>query len=78
MIAFQNIKTGEFLSSRTDWTHCQLLSDAYPFHQNDEKHMRETYPLKDYRTVNYSSRIDHPMNDLAKLTREQLAARYPI
>ena len=79
MIAFQHIRGGSFLASPTSWAHCDLLADAYPWHETDEARLRaEKNFLADYRTVTFSTRIDHPMNDLSKLTPEQLAARYPI
>jgi hypothetical protein len=79
MIAFQHIKSGEFLRSRSEWSHAALLADAYPFHSSDEAPMRRDWPaLAAYRTVTFSTRIDHPLNNLASLTREQLAERYPI
>lgn len=79
MIAFQHIKSGRYLASRSDWSHSALLADAFPFHPIDEAPMRERFPaLSQYRTVTWSSRIDHPSNNLANLSREELAARYPI
>ncbi len=83
MISFQHIKTGEFLASASSWMHCPsncaLLCDAYPWHESDEAFMRGAHAfLRDYRTVTFSTRIDHPLNDLANLTREELATRYPI
>jgi len=82
MIAFQNTKTGLYLrrASETESEWVKLLADSMPWHPNDEKWMRERYGflLSDCRTVTFSSRIDHPANDLARLTREELAERYPI
>jgi hypothetical protein len=79
MISFQHIKSGQFLASPTGWTHSDLLADAYPWAECDEARLRDGTPfLSDYRTVTFSTRIDHPANDLAKLSREQLAERYPI
>lgn len=92
MISFQNIRTGLFFSGfaynppseRSDrrcepqWS--KLLSDAYPYNQAaDEDRMRRDWPfLAECRTVIFSTRIDHPANNLANLTREELAERYPI
>lgn len=79
MIAFQHIKSGEFLSTSDGFNTMPLLADAYPWHESDEVHLRFSNPfLEDYRTVTFSTRIDHPSKNLAVLTREQLAARYPI
>lgn len=79
MIAFQHVETGGFLASLSQMTHAALLADAYPWHQGAEARLRDKHPfLGDYRTVTYSTRIDHHANDLAKLTRDQLAERYPI
>lgn len=79
MIAFQHIESSGFLASLGERSHAALLADAYPWHQTDEKRLRDKYPfLGDYRTVTFSTRIDHPSNDLAKMSREQLAERYPI
>lgn len=85
MIAFQHIKSGEFLAGAPNfpWLHCPsnvaLLADAYPWHESDEAFVRGSHAfLVDYRTVTFSTRIDHPSNDLSNLTREQLAERYPI
>ena len=79
MIAFQHIESGGFLASQTGWSHTDLLADAYPWHASDETWLRDKHPfLGDYRTVVFSTRIDHPQNNLATLTREQLAERYPI
>jgi len=79
MITFQHIKSGRYLASRSDWSHAVLLADAYPFHVNDEAPMRARYAdLVGYRTVAYSTRIDHPENDLGKLSPEELQKRYPV
>ncbi len=77
MIAFQHIQTGRFLAREK--TDACLLYDAYPWHESDEDRLRSTSPhLKDYRTVTFSTRIDHPMNDLSRISPEELAARYPM
>jgi len=55
MIAFQHIKSGRYLASRSDWSHSPTLANAFPFHRVDESPMRERFPaLSQYRTVEYS------------------------
>lgn len=82
MIAFQCIKTGQFVARMPigrDYEFAPLLAGAMPYAAEDEDWLRRTYlSLDKFRTVTYSSRIDHPANDLSKLSREELAARYPI
>lgn len=79
MIAFQHIKSGWFLANAGRMEDTQLLADAYPWADCDETRLRRDYPgLNRYRTVTFSTRIDHPANNLATLSREELAARYPI
>jgi hypothetical protein len=56
-----------------------LIADSMPWHPCDEAPQRAKHPiLAEFRTVVFSSRIDHPLNDLAKLSREELARRYPL
>ena len=74
MIAFQSMKGERRFIARMP--SCMgsvetvaMLADAMPWHPCDEERLRREFVfLRDYRTITYSSRIDHPMNDLAKLT----------
>lgn len=78
MIAFQNTKTGRFYGTPNGWPTHALLADAYPWHENDEGKLRAKNPhLAECRTVIFSTRIDHPDNNPAKLSAEDLAQRYP-
>lgn len=82
MIAFQNIKSGKYMSRLPigrDFETTTLLADAIPYATDHEDWLRRTYLGMDgFRTVTYSSRIDHPANDIANLGKEQLAERHSI
>ena len=58
MIAFQHIKTGEYLGTLTNFERVSLLCDAFPFHECDETPRRKRHPeLSQYRTVFWSRKL---------------------
>jgi hypothetical protein len=59
MIAFQNMKTGKYVRcASTEFSDfCDKLADAMCWHQNDERNLRDRFPLlAECRTVTYDNR----------------------